>query len=362
MGASPPRSAAVAAASIPRRPAANAWSTRPCHPISRHAAAQPVIFWLVTTDVADPSAGDADAAALPALFCPGCGYDLRAIGSDRCPECGLTIDRTPKGQSTLPWTHRHRLGRIRAYARTFFLVCFRPQRFREEMDRPVRFADARAFRRTTVWIAYVPLAFVIVATYIATFAPPTGWRPLIGAIRGVLPRELEPLILGRPTGAFLSVGYAMEVFILASLLLALWLWLLAAAGVASYWFHPRRLSVERQNRAVALSYYACAPLALTPLTLAVAVTAAMLHLLEAVSDFWLTLANVAALIAASMQLSGWWFTTLMMLPMTTRCGVLRAATFFLALPLAWAMLAAWIIGGIVAGSVLIAVVIVTLAP
>jgi hypothetical protein len=35
-------------------------------------------------------------------------------------------------------------------------------------------------------------------------------------------------------------------------------------GLPSYFFHPRHLPLEQQNRAVALSYYTCAPLACTP--------------------------------------------------------------------------------------------------
>jgi hypothetical protein len=34
-------------------------------------------------------------------------------------------------------------------------------------------------------------------------------------------------------------------------------WVIAATGVPSYLFHPRRLSTEQQNRAIALSYYVC---------------------------------------------------------------------------------------------------------
>jgi hypothetical protein len=316
----------------------------------------------VTTDVADPRGSDAHAADDAALFCPACAYDLRAIDSDRCPECGLRIDRTATGQSTLPWSHRHRLGYLRGYWRTCLLVCFRPQHFRAEVDRPVSFADARAFRRATVWIAYLPVAMVVIALYVATFVPPTGWRRLTEAVSGFVPSPLEPLILARPTGAFRSVGYAMELFVLAALLLAIWLWFLAATGVASYWFHPRRLPVERQNRAVALSYYACAPLALMPITVTLLITSAMLDLTEVTSAAWRTAAHVAVLVAVSFQLSGWWFTTLLMLPMTTRCGDLRAMLYFLTLPVIWMLLGVWIVGGIVTSAVLIAVIVVTMAP
>src|SRR5688500_12738837 len=212
------------------------------------------------------------------------------------------------------------------------LVLCRPQRFGAEMDRPVSLADARAFRRVTVWIAYLPVALVLLAVYLATFAPPTGWRPLIRAIDQVLPAALRPLLTSRPTDALWSVGFAMELLILASLLIAIWLWLYAAAGVASYWFHPRKLDVQQQDRAVALSYYACAPLAATPITAALVVTSATLNLMAVTSGAWAAIAGMVAVVAASVQLGGWWFASLMMLPATTRCGTIRLATFFAGLP------------------------------
>jgi hypothetical protein len=49
------------------------------------------------------------------------------------------------------------------------------------------------------------------------------------------------------------------------------LFLFGMTGVASYFFHPKSLSIVRQNRALALSYYACGPLAYMPLTIAVLV-------------------------------------------------------------------------------------------
>src|SRR5256885_10861457 len=75
------------------------------------------------------------AAIAPAtLLCPACGYDLRAIQSDRCPECGLAIDRALGVASQIPWTHRKRIGTWRAYARTAFLVMLRPSRIAAEIE------------------------------------------------------------------------------------------------------------------------------------------------------------------------------------------------------------------------------------
>src|SRR4051812_12709994 len=51
-----------------------------------------------------------DEAAQLDLHCPQCGYNLRGIDSDVCPECGLAIDRVAFAQSQLPWSHRRRIG------------------------------------------------------------------------------------------------------------------------------------------------------------------------------------------------------------------------------------------------------------
>ena len=46
--------------------------------------------------------------------------------------------------------------------------------------------------------------------------------------------------------------------------------LIVYTGLPSYFFHPRRLPIERQNRAIALSYYGSGPLAFLPLTVMLA--------------------------------------------------------------------------------------------
>jgi hypothetical protein len=40
---------------------------------------------------------------------------------------------------------------------------------------------------------------------------------------------------------------------------SLWLFVLFSFGMLTYFFHPRNVPLRRQNRAVALAYYACAP-------------------------------------------------------------------------------------------------------
>ena len=56
------------------------------------------------------------------------------------------------------------------------------------------------------------------------------------------------------------------------------LFLAAATGVPGYFFHPRDLPLEQQNRAIAMSYYACGPLAIAALPLATGVGAFAIRL------------------------------------------------------------------------------------
>src|SRR5207248_6621833 len=66
--------------------------------------------------------------------------------------------------------------------------------------------------------------------------------------------------------------------------------LAAATGVPSYFCHSRHLEIERQNRAIALSYYACAVLALlAPASLLTAAVIWLLFKLDTNKDtFYLT--------------------------------------------------------------------------
>lgn len=171
--------------------------------------------------------------------CPACGYSLHGIDSQRCPECGLSIDRARLSVSRIPWAHRQLIGRFRAYWRTNLIAAFRVNRLCDEINRPVSFRDAQRFRHVTVLLAWAPLAAVGFWASLATF---DQWR---------FP-ELTPEN---------RLGWLLEGAVLLSAEFSLWLFLLAGSGAGSYFFHPRGIPVRQQNRAIALSYYACAPLA-----------------------------------------------------------------------------------------------------
>src|SRR4051794_24344153 len=86
-------------------------------------------------------------------LCPGCGYDLQGIASDRCPECGLVIDRTGPPPARIPWQQRGHLGRATAWWRTVRLATFAPSRLAAEVTRRVSYPDALRFRLLTSAIA-----------------------------------------------------------------------------------------------------------------------------------------------------------------------------------------------------------------
>lgn len=174
-------------------------------------------------------------APLPVgAVCPDCGYDLRGSTSAVCSECGRSLDVFRAGESQIPWSRRQTLGWFRAYWLTVWRVLRRANVFCLEVVRPVSYADAQSFRWVTLLHAY----------------------PML--LAGLLAWAVTELVRGHG----LSAG---DWWWLGSL--AIWMLLLLAAlpGLASYFFQWRQQSVEQQNRAIALSYYAWAPLVLMPL-------------------------------------------------------------------------------------------------
>jgi hypothetical protein len=173
----------------------------------------------------------ADSIAHPdSLVCPNCGYSLHGIdASENCPECGQKIDRGAMGMSVIPWTHRREIGVIRAFVPTAILATFKTRRMAAEMNCPVSYPAAQRFRHVCILSVWLPtaVALAVVAVVCDLFGA-LAWERVVG---------------------WMVVA------------LSGWLYLLAVTALPSLFFHPRQLPVLRQNRAVALSYYAsCAPL------------------------------------------------------------------------------------------------------
>jgi hypothetical protein len=254
------------------------------------------------------------------LYCPACGYSLRGIASDRCPECGLTIDRSSAAMSRIPWSHRVRIGRFRAYWRTNVMAILRPGRLADEIRRPVDFRDAQRFRHITVSLAWAPL--VALGTW--------GYLSLIDvrAAPSVPPED--------------RLGWVLEVIALLSAAFSLWLFLLAGSGAGSYFFHPRRLPVSRQNRAIALSYYSCAPLAWLWLPCGLtALFAAVVSQPWGQHGFGATIgvgAWLGAIMSVTLIVLAGYVRTIQLMRRTNHRGVLRTLALAAYLPVAWAAL------------------------
>lgn len=189
------------------------------------------------------------------LNCLDCGYDLRNIESERCPECGSAIDRSMLGQSIIPWIHRRRIGRLRAFWRTVNLVTFRPRVFAREMNCPARQSDALRFRWMVVAHAFVPVLVL-----------------LFPLCRGIYYELWNSSFWVSNDMA----GIWWQGLILLACLVGAVLGLFAVTGAASYFFHPKTLNNVQQNRAIVLSYYSCAPLAYLPLIIGMSFAAAAL--------------------------------------------------------------------------------------
>ncbi|HEV2292602.1 MAG TPA: zinc ribbon domain-containing protein [Tepidisphaeraceae bacterium] len=274
------------------------------------------------------------------LFCPACGYSLRGIDSELCPECGFKVDRSAAAVSRIPWEHRRRLGWARAYWRTMWMST---RVVAGDVVRPVNYRDARRFQLITVLIASFPLAAL------AALPLPANLFAAIGGTLSGWPIVVPPgwaIDLGLPLLAGVGVG---------ALPVAIVLYLLATSGVASYFFHPPHLSVVQQNRAIALSYYACAPLVLLILPALIAWVYLGLHvyrpgwenrvfLIDATMNLLMAILPVVTVLMM-------WFASLGMLRHATACSTARLFAMAIVLPVAWVVLAGlilvalpWVVG------------------
>ncbi|MCG3137777.1 MAG: hypothetical protein HJJLKODD_01627 [Phycisphaerae bacterium] len=182
------------------------------------------------------------------IFCPGCGYNLHGLADARCPECGAAFDAAALRAVQLPWPKRNNLGAFRAYWRTFWMVLRRRELFHQELHRAVSYRDAQTFRRATILYSLIPI--------------------LLYGLGLAVYHTIDHYSTHNQLGVFFFGGA-----ILVGSTLCLILFLYAVTGVPSYFFHPRSVPVERQNRAIALSYYTSAPLALLPWMLMLSILA-----------------------------------------------------------------------------------------
>ncbi len=263
-----------------------------------------------------------EAGAAAGLYCPHCGYDLRTLATDACPECGGAVDLAALKRSQIPWTHRDEIGFVRGFWRTAWRVTFKTQFFSHEVARPVDLAEAKRFRLWVVlWLA------------IGMMLP--------GAIHIILARTVMS-VLSPVTGQGI-IAFVIPAFVL------LGVFLYGFTGLHTYWFHPHHLDVEQQNRAVALSYYACAPLAYLPLFVWMVAIGFWIATVadDARSLLTFNIAVVADLLAGGAAIASiiaFWRVAWVMVRFAALRGPWGQLTLVLGLPLAWVFLALLIFG------------------
>ena len=248
------------------------------------------------------------------LLCGGCGHNLYGA-SGRCPECGRAFDPNRLIGELIPWEQRKYAGYVRTYIRTAYLATIRPWEIARHAKHPVSYRSARLFRRITAVIGFVPLL-------------------IIGLI--LLPQM--PRVQGDDWEQIFSpwsFGAAM---------LGLLGGLLAAASVTSWFFHRRTMPLQRRGRAVAVSCYACAPLAAVPLLTAIwaiAITLSSLaHAQPSAPVFVLWQIQSAPWLVPALSVFVWLpcvHSALVMMRVSTQCGVAKLIVAAVLLPVAWAI-------------------------
>lgn len=270
---------------------------------------------------------------LSELYCPGCGYDLRAIASDRCPECGLAIDRAAIAASDIPWSHRQKIGRVNAFVRTLWMVMSKPKVLARQIASPVSYADAQKFRWIVVAIACLPL--IAAAVVARAMQGPTFFRPNAGPNwpLGTIPPSWDLIIC-------LMVG--VDSWIIPSLAIVLFVAVLT--GLPSYFAHPNDLPPVLQDRAIALSYYTCAPLTLCALPLVLTSVAMYVeYTQDRLRSPWLEVTVISTLFGMCSILLTFplfWAHSLQLLIRVTHASVIRGLMIAVLLSLGWLLMAA----------------------
>ncbi len=201
---------------------------------------------------------DSDTAGETFLFCPACGYDLRASTDGRCNECGLAIDRASLRVSAFPWAHRREMGRVRAYVRTVWQVLVGNRALAYETVKPQDPADAQLFARVTGALVAITLLVPFAAMMadeggVGFLAVPendargpwlTGWMQDL-----IVPWAAGITLWPVPVVCLIALGFALP----------------RAAGPM---FRSQARANVRPERAAAIASYATAPLAILPLAVA----------------------------------------------------------------------------------------------
>lgn len=249
------------------------------------------------------------------LVCQECGYSLRGIASNRCPECGCDVTRLRSRQSLIPWVRRSELGVFRAYWLTVFWVSFKYKRFCEEVSRDVNYRDAQRFRLITVTLVYLAVMAVTVDWYVRNWPNLFSDRLLNDAFKQIWPMALVHLLV--------------------------WLYLLAATAAPGYFLDRLDIGIPARNSAIAMSYYTLGALAWTPLNVGILLWVARPKLNQSLLSMGVMLMAISFI---ALSVLDWWLNLIRTMKRVMPHQPGRAAVAGVLIPILWIVLAGVIFG------------------
>ncbi|MDP6545985.1 MAG: hypothetical protein QGH60_18550 [Phycisphaerae bacterium] len=219
-----------------------------------------------------------------------------------------TLSETPPPPK-IPWERRKHIGRFRAYWRTAKMVMFSPCDLEQFLDAPVCEKHAKKFRRVTVQLTFLitlgVLGALMVKTCMLIDSPGFEMRQL---------KSAASMVLARMGMAVLSL-----------------IGLFLATRSLEWFSSPKYFDPERQDKAIALSCYACGPILIVTIVGAVA---SLLTIMAVSATDTTPATNVITLAWWSIFLA-WWPASVQAIHFTTGQNARRTTIAAIALPLIW---------------------------
>jgi len=265
-------------------------------------------------------------------FCIGCGYNLRGLNSEQCPECGLRID-TALG-SEIAWEARNEIGIRRAFWRTMMRGTFHVKRLAHAVAHPVDPGSATRFRVIVSLLAALPVSVLFWAIVHAEKG--TGFLSAWRSNAQSWPFKQAPFPGWWEIPILWSAGATMWVVLPVGAFITVFL----GTGILGYWVRAEGMSEERRKRAVTVSAYASAPLAMLILpTVGIGLAWGMSDLSDHFSRTICTGSLVFGCVSCGLILAIYGCNAIRMITALARDAGVRIICAIVGLPLCWALAA-----------------------
>ena len=235
--------------------------------------------------------------------CANCGYDLRGLQSDRCPECGEAFDPKRRAGPAGPVDSSPRAGNLAGLLADVRMSLFRPQKLATDIWSAPRVQPEAALCFRWVLIAQATISVMLA----------------VGMIIWSYPWTSVALMIVRLLGIEFGVALSLSMF-----------------------FAIATDVVQNDAWQRALNHYTCAPLALVPIAaLAVLITS------------WANGPVISCAIAMSAIILIWWWIDHVLAMHVVKRSLLTSFGNAIFMPIGWIFLAGVAaLCGIAAGSLL----------